>query len=227
MSSLISSASYSNQPSLKLSINSDSEYIYSAYYNNISSTTPEKSIVQELETYGFPSEVNHRADSFFKRYDRIHRKGPRRAMIAFCLYLAHRDLTIPMIPEIIADRLGINVKSIQVASHDYKIQLQGECTTHYQVSLTEIVELIANYVQELYPDREQLIKFTSHIEQSHQQEISRINKKPQYIAVAIILYYLETSGKLNSGYRSRLSNLISLTSNTLDSITNRIKEIDN
>jgi len=234
------------------SIEAECSYTYNNYHQCISSAPKEKSIVPEINKYGYGEDINHKADSFYKIYGNILRKGPRLSMIAFCIYLAHLDLKIPIIPEIIAKRMGISKpadisKSGMLFFIRANSMIQYECNLvqkysnytatssvanihyiYYEITLFDIVNLIINNIPGLHCDREKILEFTRSLEDNHFETIKNtIHKKIQYIAAGIILYYIDIHMKNNKNIKDDLYQLIFLKSSTIESITKKIKEIDN
>lgn len=196
-----------------------------ANYNQWSSSVTQfdKSILTDMERMPFTDDIKRRADAIYRQMNCGTHRGKKRLCLIFkCVYEAHKELNIPVIPKDIAKIVGITKGEMSQASSMF-----SESRTGYKV------------VSKKYTPQDFLPEFARKIELSEDgiegvMEIAGdiINKYPELsekypdtVAAGILRYYLLINGFTKQ--ITYLSEVTLLSDATIISMFNHIWKIDN
>lgn len=148
----------------------------------------------EIEVFGFPQTINNEAQKIHQSLDRIIKKGAHRIELFFyCLYYAHKSMRIAILPESIADRVGLPIssmpKSLNIANpihYNMKAPTQLFTYTDYiKVLLEEDFALDARLCKVVRLPIKNLLKM---------QPLLINEYKPQRLALASVIYFHNSYG---------------------------------
>lgn len=168
-------------------------------YSNQHSTQKiiDKTIRSDLEKLGLPQQILNTADFIYQNMAVGTKRGKRRKMlIFFCSFSAYNQENIPVDPVVLANKCGIERSDVAKA-----LSMCSPVHTNFDTPLVRYSpeNYIPVYFGKLnngmigFPDGalEEIYEMTREIIE-HDSELN--DEKPQTVAAAIIVYYLQTKG---------------------------------
>jgi transcription initiation factor TFIIIB Brf1 subunit/transcription initiation factor TFIIB len=168
--------------------------------NHILTRSSDKSIREDLEKLGLPIDIINEADGIFQQMRTGTRRGQKRKQMIFhCARAAYDKLKIPRDPKLIADLCGIPYSGItKAASMCSPVQTQYTSPVvvyrpidFIKSSFDRLSQVIESYIQLPDDTLENMLCMAADVQTADKR---LLEEKPQMVAAAIILYYLETHG---------------------------------
>lgn len=149
----------------------------------------EKTIRPDLEKLDFPLDIINTASDIYKAVDPGTKRGKRRRQLIFaCVYRAHRELGMAVIPVRLAEVCGIERSDITKALAMIPSDVENSTPAEY-------IKTHFNTLQKhlRFPDDtlDHLLDMT-HIIVENAPDL--LDEKPQNVAAAILVFYLKNNG---------------------------------
>lgn len=195
----------------------------------------EKSIRSELETLDLSLDVINMADSIFqKMHTRTRRGQKRKQLIFFCVRSAYDNLKIVKDPYELADICEIDHSEITEAFSMCSPVQTGYTPQIIVYSPVQYIPIIFTRVQNAlqagvkFPEDtlDQIIEIANEIISVDKDgQNSLLDEKPQMVAAAIVLYYIEINGIILD--RKMYKELFNTTYSTITKLKSQVEEAYN
>ncbi len=194
-------------------------------YKSIQNKSFSKGIREELKNYNFPDDISELANSIYSDSTNCTTRGNQRKLIIFrCIEEAYRQKNIAKPPISIAEQMGTNYKEL--------IKKRGRRARGYKMIQTsnahytpiDFIKEFSNFMELNDRDIEEIKVLTKEITEKNSDILERY---PQVVAGAIIIYYINYKGYIEAIPLSEFSKKIGYCKATLVKTSKEIADIHN
>lgn len=151
-----------------------------------------RSIMEDMERIQVTDDIKLRADHIYQQLRKSTHRGRRRLQLIFyCLYQAHRELGIAVIPHVLAENVGITPAEMSKA-----ISMFSETQTGYSPpnTVTYPADLLPEMCRENGLSKEAEMDVIQMANYILEKESALLQRTPQIVAAGILYHYMEING---------------------------------
>lgn len=184
----------------------------------------ERSIAANLKSYPLSDDIKNMADVVFKQMKyRVRRGKIRQKLYFYCVYCAHLELGLSVVPVQLGAMFGLTPGDVQKCD-----SLFSPLQTGYRPPSANISPLryLPDYCKEMNFSEETIDSIMKMASKILEKDITLLQEHPQTVAAGFLRYFTTTLGIANEDPQ-KLMKITSRSSVTIDTIYKRIAAVDN
>lgn len=184
--------------------------------------TKNLSILDDLKNFDFSDDIKKKANYIYNQMTPITKRSKnRKLLLFFCIYNAHKELRINVIPADIGKKFGLTQGDLRKANSMF-----SKLQTGYEPIQNEITinDFIQDYCEKLNLDNlDEIIQFSDNVLKNNKElELTC----PQTLAASMLKYYM-VSNDIEFNDKTLLSIITNRSNTTIDTIYKKIAQSDN